>query len=37
MWTLNGAKTLKPVLERINRVIPEGCVGQRLIVADVTT
>jgi glycosyltransferase involved in cell wall biosynthesis len=37
MWTLNGAKTLEPVLERINRVIPVGCVGQRLIVDDGST
>ena len=37
MWTLNGAKTLKPVLERINKVIPECVVGQRLIVDDGST
>lgn len=37
MWTLNGAKTLEPVLERINRVIPESLVGQRLIVDDGST
>jgi glycosyltransferase involved in cell wall biosynthesis len=37
MWALNGAKTLKPVLERINRVIPESVVGQRLIVDDGST
>ena len=37
MWTWNGAKTLKPVLERINRVIPESLVNQRLIVDDGST
>ena len=34
MWTLNGAETLEPVLNQINRVIPESEVNQRLIVDD---
>jgi glycosyltransferase involved in cell wall biosynthesis len=34
MWTLNGSKTLTPVLNRINQVIPERYVNQRLIVDD---
>lgn len=34
MWTKNGSKTLPLVLGRINEVIPEGSVGQRLIVDD---
>jgi glycosyltransferase involved in cell wall biosynthesis len=34
MWTKNGAKTLRPVLSRINKVVPEEAVNQRIIVDD---
>ena len=34
MWTKNGAKTLRPVLNRINKVIPEEAVNRRIIVDD---
>ncbi len=34
MWTLNGAKTLPFVLDRINNVVPDGMVNQKLIVDD---
>jgi glycosyltransferase involved in cell wall biosynthesis len=34
MWTKNGSATLKQVLDRINRVIPEENVNQRFIVDD---
>jgi len=37
MWTLNGKKTLAPVLERIEQVIPTKIVGQRFIVDDGST
>jgi glycosyltransferase involved in cell wall biosynthesis len=34
MWTKNGSATLKQVLGRINRIIPEENVNQRFIVDD---
>jgi hypothetical protein len=34
MWTKNGAKTLNPVLKRINEVIPAEFVNKRIIVDD---
>jgi glycosyltransferase involved in cell wall biosynthesis len=34
MWTLNGEKTLPPVLHRINGIIPKDVANQRLIVDD---
>jgi len=34
MWTKNGEKTLGPVLNRINHVIPRNDVGKRIIVDD---
>jgi glycosyltransferase involved in cell wall biosynthesis len=34
MWTFNGAKTLPLVLNRINKVVPEDFVNQKLIVDD---
>lgn len=34
MWTKNGAKTLSPVLKKINRIIPTTFVNQRIIVDD---
>lgn len=34
MWTKDGSRTLDPVLKRINRVIPEKYVNNRLIVDD---
>jgi glycosyltransferase involved in cell wall biosynthesis len=37
MWTKNGAKTLAPVLKRINEVIPSESVNKRLIVDDHST
>lgn len=37
MWTKNGAKTLTPVLKRINEVIPKESVNKRLIVDDRST
>ena len=37
MWTKNGAKTLAPVLARINKAIPSEAVGKRLIVDDQST
>lgn len=37
MWTRNGARTLPVVLDRINKVVPEGVVNQRLVVDDCST
>ncbi|XES76977.1 MAG: glycosyltransferase family 2 protein [Candidatus Bathyarchaeia archaeon] len=37
MWTKNGAKTLSPVLKRINAVIPPQNVNRRIIVDDQST
>jgi GT2 family glycosyltransferase len=37
MWTKNGAKTLFPVLKRINAVIPPQNVNRRIIVDDQST
>jgi glycosyltransferase involved in cell wall biosynthesis len=37
MWTKNGAKTLSPVLKRINEVIPAEFVFKRIIVDDQST
>jgi len=34
MWTKNGERTLNPVLNRINQIIPTEFVNQRLIVDD---
>lgn len=34
MWVLNGERTLKAVLNRINLVIPKDCVGQKIVVDD---
>jgi glycosyltransferase involved in cell wall biosynthesis len=34
MWTRNGSKTLKPVLNRINQVIPKDVVAEKFIVDD---
>ena len=34
MWTLNGEKTLPPVLNRINEIIPKDIVNRKLIVDD---
>jgi len=37
MWTKNGAKTLDPVLKRINQVIPPEFVNKRIMVDDQST
>ena len=37
MWTYNGERTLNPVLQQINRVVPRSLVGQKLIVDDGST
>ena len=37
MWTRNGARTLPVVLDRINKVVPENLVNQRLVVDDGST
>ena len=34
MWTKNGSKTLRPVLNRINRVIPKDAINRKIIVDD---
>jgi glycosyltransferase involved in cell wall biosynthesis len=37
MWTKNGSNTLPSVLKRIDEVIPEEIVGNRIIVDDRST
>jgi glycosyltransferase involved in cell wall biosynthesis len=37
MWTKNGAKTLGPVLKRINEVVPTKFVNKRIIIDDQST
>lgn len=37
MWVYNGEHTLKAVLDRINSVIPEGQVNQKIVVDDGST
>jgi glycosyltransferase involved in cell wall biosynthesis len=37
MWTKNGARTMRPVLRRIQEVIPAAQVNQRIIVDDQST
>jgi rhamnosyltransferase len=34
MWTFNGERTLPKVLNRINKIVPEEVVNQKLIVDD---
>jgi hypothetical protein len=34
MWTKNGSKTLRPVLNRINKIIPKESINQKIIVDD---
>mgnify|MGYP001040351532 CR=1 FL=1 len=37
MWTKNGERTLRTVLSRIDQVIPEDSVNQRIIIDDGST
>jgi glycosyltransferase involved in cell wall biosynthesis len=37
MWAKNGSRTLPMVLRRIDRVIPEECVSQKILVDDRST
>ena len=34
MWTKNGARTLPAVLKRINEVVPQDFVNQKIVVDD---